>query len=147
MKKVKLNLVITTALSLVVFSVASCGKYEDGPNISFRSKEARLCEKTWVLESVNMAGMDMSAEEIQTEEGGEFQMELKKDGTVTFTDNMGMNPETGKWQFQKNDSQFKVSGINSDKTDLNTITRLTNKELWFWHMDGNDKMIMHYKTK
>ena len=143
----KVNLVITTALSIVVLSVASCGKYEDGPKISLRSKEARLCDKTWVLESVNMAGMNMSTEEILMEEGSEFQMELKKDGTLTFTDNMGMNPETGKWQFQEKDSQFKVYGIDSTASDVNTITRLTNKELWFWHIDGADKMIMHYKAK
>ena len=94
-----------------------------------------------------MAGMDMTAQEILVEEGAEFQMTLKMDSTITFTDNMGANPMMGKWQFQENQTQFKVYGVEAGKSDVNTITKLTSTELWFWHMDGTDKMTMHYKLK
>jgi len=80
-------------------------------------------------------------------EGAEYQMTLKADGTVTYTDNMGMNPVSGAWKFQKNNNQFVVSGIEVGKSDVNTINKLTATDLWFWHMDGTDKMIMHYKVK
>ena len=139
MKNLKSNLIRVGVMLSVFFSIASCSKDE-------ATKTSLITNKTWVIESVNMAGMDFSAEEILAEEGGEFQMTLKEDGTLTFTDNMGMNPETGMWQFMENETQFRVYGIDGANSDLNTITRLTTTELWFWHMDGSDKMTMHYKA-
>ena len=106
-----------------------------------------ITDKTWVIESVNMAGMDMTPAEILASEGAEYQMTLKTDGTVIFADNNGQNPMSGVWQFQQNKTQFVVSGIEADKSDVNTINKLTATDLWFWHMDGTDKMIMHYKIK
>jgi hypothetical protein len=37
---------------IFLFSVSSCGKYSDGPSVSFVSKEKRLC-RTWVLEKID----------------------------------------------------------------------------------------------
>ena len=138
MKKIKSSLFSAIALLLVMLFAASCSNTND-PTL--------LTGKTWVIESVNMAGMDMTAAEILTEEGAEYQMTLKADGTLVYTDNMGMNPMSGKWVMQQKNTQFVVSGIEAGKSDVNTITKLTAKELWFWHMDGSDKMIMHYKAK
>lgn len=142
MKTLKSYFVRIIALGLILFSIASCSKDE-----ALTSKTDLITGKTWVIKSVNMSGMDFTAEEIITEEGAEFQMLLNVDGTVTYTDNMGLNPMNGKWQFQENETQFKVSGIDGTNSDLNTITQLTATDLEFWHMDGSDKMIMHYKTK
>jgi hypothetical protein len=140
MKHLTSRLINAGMAMFILFSVASCSKDDE-------SNTALITNKTWVIESVNMAGMNMTAQEILSEEGGEYQMTLKEDGTLTYTDNMGMNPETGKWQFEDNETQFKVFGIDATSSDLNTITRLTSTELWFWHMDGADKMTMHYKKK
>jgi hypothetical protein len=140
MKHLKSDLIKAGVMLSVFFSIASCSKDD-------ASKTSLITNKTWVIESVNMAGMDFTEEEILTEEGGEFQMTLKEDGTLTYVDNMGLNPETGMWQFLENETQFKVYGIDGANSDLNTITRLANTELWFWHMDGSEKMTMHYKVK
>jgi len=137
MKHLKLSLIVTTILLSVGFLTASCA--EDPVTL--------ITDKTWVIESVNMAGMDMTAAEILAEEGAEFQMTLKADGTMVYADNMGLNPVSGTWQFQQNNKQFVVSGIEAGKSDENTINKLTATDLWFWHMDGTDKMIMHYKSK
>lgn len=142
MKTLKSNFVRIFAFGLILFSIASCSK-----DAAVTSKTDLITGKTWVLKSVNMAGMDFTAAEIIAQEGAEFQMLLKVDGTVTYTDNMGLNPMNGKWQFQQNETQFKVSGIDGTNSDLNTITQLTATDLEFWHMDGSDKMIMHYKVK
>jgi uncharacterized lipoprotein YehR (DUF1307 family) len=143
MKILKNYFVKIIVLSLIVFSIASCSKKDDVTT----SRTDLITGKTWVISSVSMAGMNYTPAEILTEEGAEFQMVLNVDGTVTFTDNMGMNPMTGKWEFQLNETQFKVSGIDGTNSDLNTITQLTATDLMFWHMDGTDKMIMHYKVK
>jgi hypothetical protein len=131
------TLIIAIALVAVGFLASACT--EDPTNL--------LTDKTWVIESVNMAGMDMTPAEILASEGAEYQMTLKADGTLVFADNMGMNPKTGSWQFQQNKTQFVVSGFEVGKSDVNTINKLTATDLWFWHMDGTDKMIMHYKLK
>ena len=137
MKTLKSKLIIAIALVSVGFTMAACS--EDPVTL--------ITDKTWVIESVNMAGMDMTPAEILASEGAEYQMTLKADGTVVYADNMGMNPMTGAWQFQQNKTQFVVSGIETGKSDVNTINKLTATDLWFWHMDGTDKMIMHYKLK
>ena len=137
MKTLKSKLIIAIALVSVGFTLAACS--EDPVTL--------ITDKTWVIESVNMAGMDMTPAEILASEGAEYQMTLKADGTVVYADNMGMNPMTGAWQFQQNKTQFVVSGIEAGKSDVNTINKLTATDLWFWHMDGTDKMIMHYKLK
>ena len=137
MKTLKSKLIIAIALVSIGFTLASCS--EDPVTL--------ITDKTWVIESVNMAGMEMTPAEILASEGAEYQMTLKADGTVVYADNMGMNPMTGAWQFQQNKTQFVVSGIETGKSDVNTINKLTATDLWFWHMDGTDKMIMHYKLK
>ena len=142
MKTLKSSFVRIIAISLMVFSIASCSKDE-----VVTSKTELITGKTWVISSVSMSGMNYTPAEILTEEGAEFQMVLNVDGTVKYMDNMGMNPMNGKWQFQENETQFKVSGIDGTNSDLNTITQLTATDLEFWHMDGTDKMTMHYKIK
>ena len=137
MKTFKSTLFIAIALVSVGFLASSCT--EDPTSL--------LTDKTWVLESVNMAGMEMTPAQILADEGAEYQMTLKADGTVVYADNMGMNPMSGVWQFQQNKTQFVVSGIEAGKSDVNTINKVTATDLWFWHMDGIDKMIMHYKVK
>ncbi|MHB9143116.1 MAG: hypothetical protein ACYC25_14695 [Paludibacter sp.] len=138
MKNLKSRSIIAIALVSVGFFATSCSKTDEVSLIS---------DKTWVIESVNMAGMDLTAAEILASEGTQYQMTLKADGSLVFADNMGQNPVSGKWVFQQNNTQFVVSGIDAGKSDVNTITKLTGTELWFWHMDGTDKMIMHYKLK
>ena len=135
MKTLKFFVAFTLLISIVLFS--SCNKDE----------LSLITDKTWVLTSVNMGGMDMTPTEILAEEGAEYQMVLNADGTVTYMDNMGMNAMHGKWVFLKNNTQFEISGIKAGESDLNTINKLTATDLWFWHMDGTEKMIMHYKVK
>lgn len=142
MKTLKSSFIRIVVFGLIVFSIASCSNDEVAI-----SKTELITGKTWVIKSVNMMGMDFTAAEIMAQEGAEFQMLLNVDGTVTYTDNKGLNPMNGKWQFQENETQFKVFGIDGTNSDLNTITQLTATDLEFWHMDGSDKMIMHYKTK
>jgi uncharacterized lipoprotein YehR (DUF1307 family) len=142
MKTLKSSFIRIIAIGLLVFSIASCTKDE-----VTTSKTNLITGKTWVISSVNMMGMDFTAAEIIAQEGAEFQMVLNVDGTVKYMDNMGMNPMSGKWEFQQNETQFKVSGIDGTNSDLNTITQLSATDLEFWHMDGTDKMTMHYKIK
>ena len=144
MKHLKSSVMKVVILFSMLIVVASCSKTDDPANSIDTSF---LTGRTWVLQSVNMAGMEMSAQDVLSTEGTEFQMTIKSDSTLTFTHNMGMNPMMGKWKFQNNMTQFMVYGVEAGKSDLNTIEKLTSTELWFWHMDTDGKMIMRYKVK
>ena len=87
------------AIELILFSIASCKK-----DAAVQTKTELISGKTWVIKSVNMAGMDFTAQEILAQEGSEFQMSLNAARTVTYMDNMGMNPMHGNWQFQTNET-------------------------------------------
>ena len=143
MKHLKSSVMKVVILFSMLIVVASCSK-TDEPNTIDTSF---LTGRTWELQSVNMAGMEMSGQAMLADEGAEFQMTIHADSTITYMDNMGMNPMMGKWKFQSNMTQFMVYGVETGKSDLNTIEKLTSTELWFWHMDGNDKMTMRYKAK
>ena len=54
MKKLSILFAAFSVLFLV-----SCGKYEDGPGFSLRSKEARLAG-TWTFEKVTWDGIDVA---------------------------------------------------------------------------------------
>lgn len=142
MKKLNSFYFSMIALGLILLSITSCKKDQ-----AVTTKTELITGRTWVIASVNMAGMDLTAAEILADEGAEFQMVLNVDGTVTYTDNKGLNPMHGKWQFQENETQFKIFGIDGTNSDVNTITKLNSTVLEFWHMDGSDKMMMYYKIK
>ena len=44
-------------MMLFGLALASCKKYEDGPSLSFRSKESRLC-KTWKMSKIIINGTE-----------------------------------------------------------------------------------------
>jgi hypothetical protein len=144
MKHLKSSVLKAVVLFSILIVVASCSKSEDPANTIDTSF---LTGRTWELQSVNMAGMEMSGQAMITSEGAEYQMTIHSDSTITYMDNMGMNPMSGKWKFQNNMTQFMVYGVEAGKSDMNTIDKLTSTELWFWHMDGMDKMTMRYKAK
>jgi len=143
MKHLKSSVLKAVVLFSMFIVVASCSK-TDEPNTIDTSF---LTGRTWELQSVNMAGMEMSGQAMLADEVAEYQMTIHADSTITYMNNMGMNPMMGKWKFQNNMTQFMVYGVEAGKSDLNTIEKLTSTELWFWHMDGTDKMTMRYKAK
>lgn len=144
MKHFKSSLLKAVVLFSMLIVITSCSKSDDSVNTIDTSF---LTGRTWELQSVNMAGMEMSGQAMLADEGAEFQMTIHADSTITYMDNMGLNPMMGKWKFQNNMTQFMIYGVEAGKSDLNTIEKLTNTELWFWHMDGTDKMTMRYKAK
>lgn len=129
--KLSLNLIIGCILTGSVL-LSSCGKYEEGPNISLASKKARIV-RAWTF-----------SKSIDGSSGAEFVctvnctvMELVKDGTILVN---GANMPGLKWQFSDDKSKLEyVAGstlISSIK-----IIRLTSKDLWLKDDDGDQE---HY---
>ena len=42
-----------TLLSILILSIYSCGKYEEGPGFTLLSKNARMCQKWRPIQSVD----------------------------------------------------------------------------------------------
>ena len=121
---------------MLLFLVSSCGKYENGPVLSFLSKEKRLC-RTWKLERIELyIGQDSVYVE-----GDVYPFELKfeKSGQLTYTyqqDSQSIT-QVSNWTW--------LLGTFGLTLDLNQnihqgnigirnyeIRRLTKKELWIY---------------
>jgi hypothetical protein len=113
---IKISLVLVMAAA-TIFS--SCGKYEDGPAISLKSKTARLCRE-WV-DADCTSNCDAT--------------EFKKDGTIATN---GTTWSGIKWAFSsdKKNLEMTITIGSASSTSSSEITRLTSKELWLKDSGG-----------
>ena len=139
MKKFKLALVAMTLVMLW-----SCGKYEEGPAFSLRSKTGRLVG-TWELEHILVGG-------VQQQLSGTSEITFERDGTYTskIVNGIGSVESTGTWEFGDGKETVKVtfSAPGSSFTIENDILRLTNSEYWMKNSNTNGtETVYHYKAK
>lgn len=118
--------------------IASCGKYEDGPGLSLRSKTARV-SNTWKVEQYLYNGADQTS----TFHGllPNYRETYDKDGNYSFS--YDGNSGSGRWEFQNDKLEIKRSGVSSQSSETLVILRLKEKEFWYYIMDGNDKEEVH----
>lgn len=134
MKSLKL---FSFALLAMVFVLGtSCGKYEEGPGFSLRTKKARLAG-VWKAEkyvSSNGTSVPASSNDNST-------WEFEKDGSMTLkVDEDGFSfTASGTWEFVKDKEYIKttIEFFGQTETDEMKIVRLTNKELWIEDEDGD----------
>ncbi|MEC8739789.1 MAG: hypothetical protein VXX63_07915 [Bacteroidota bacterium] len=113
----------TFLISLLVISLVSC-IYEDGPNVSLRTKKSRLVG-LW------------NQEEPKLGDGVRSFIEFKSNGDLTTGGSYEAFGQTqnyssdGSWEWGTNKDKVKI--IYSGGVDSYTISvnRLTNKELWY----------------
>ena len=140
MKKIVTILVLGMVIGLAIFS--SCGKYDEGPSLSLRSKKSRVVN-TWVIEKYLVNGNDATT--IMLAVYGEHSLIFKSDDSYEFSTVPGR--KTGTWSFdsKKEKLEFQESATNVKYNQK--IMRLTANEMWLLDDDGTDKIEVHYKTK
>ena len=124
--------IVAIATAVVIFNFTSC-KYEDGPNISLRSKKARLTGE-WEVKFIDGAGMI----------GNDMEITLKfdKDGDLEFNQtysdygNSYTYSQKGEWEWEDGKQSLEIT-LDGNKQEWE-ITRLTNKEFEF-EDEGNNK--------
>ncbi|MPM25555.1 hypothetical protein SDC9_72051 [bioreactor metagenome] len=149
-------------LALILFSVVGCGRYEEGPWISFRSPERRLCGKKWHVVSFMKNDSDLTSQWTTNYDwrlyfDGYNDSEL--DECASFDVFVGnTNNATGSWNFDTEDPDglsVNVSIIHFGFTMINdmfvvdgiypllsrirnkyTILKLKHDELWLEHTDS-----------
>jgi len=115
-----------TLLSILILSIYSCGKYEEGPGVTFLSKSARMCQKWRPIQSV-----DGSSGVITNIDSDGSYIEFVKDGSIQYYNKdqmsfLGIDAVAGTWEFS--DDKMQVS-YSYDVLTLNTIKLETIKKL------------------
>ncbi len=137
MKSLKIS-VVSFAVILLAFS--SCGKYEEGPGFSLRTKKARITG-TWKLDKTEVNGKVV---ENAFSVGG---ITFEKDGTGEVE--AGGIAVKFDWEFTDNKEKVKVTyEVMGDKTEMEMeILRLTNKEFWTTETKGDNTTVTKFKKQ
>lgn len=120
-------------LAGIILLMPACKKYEEGPSLSFRSKEARL-EGTWKYEKIFVN----QKERTLSEEEEKFRLSFYKEGFArkeVFNGSI-TNSISGNWYWDHRKDNIKLVfdytyfGTPMHEETLLRIIRLKNKELW-----------------
>lgn len=107
----------------IIFTLtASCGKYEEGPGFSMRSKKARVANE-W---KVDYAYDFIDKVEITNDFNGEVWVFKKDGGFLELKD--GSTNKTGTWDFFSDKAEININ-FTTD-SDNYTIKRLKENEMW-----------------
>lgn len=133
--------VIASSIFITLFLfLNSCKKYDDGPIISFRSAESRLCRK-WTLKDATLNGSSVRLG------SGTYQtiIEYKTNGTVSLTGDTRLlqGNQNGIWTLTDNNTKLTTDFNGTVKTK--EITRLTNADLWFSKVNSLGEYVEKYE--
>lgn len=120
---------ITICISILFLFTSACKKYEDGPLISFRSKEKRLCQ-TWLLVEREGNGESISVSEpydkqIYEKDGTYTSIHIEEHGGQIFTEEI-----KSRWRWSNDKDKIEVESIdNPGVWNAVTIKKLRINEL------------------
>ncbi len=119
------------AAIVIMLNFSSCGKYEDGPMFSLKTKTARLTGEWEVIE--------IDKDKL-SDEGLKLILEFEKDGDfsvdVSYTGYSYSYSYNGEWEWESDKESIEIT-MDGDKMEWD-ILRLTNSELWFEDEDGEE---------
>ena len=144
---------LSTSLLLLI-TIISCSKYEEGPGFTLIGKTTRLCQKWRPIQYVD----GDTGEIFDIDSDGSF-IEFLKDGTLQFKDvdyfsQAGIDVAVGTWNFSEDKTQvtfnYIVSSVSLDVTQICTITKMKINSLalvlssnWVGYKSG-DKIYYEY---
>ena len=121
-------------ISATILSFTGCGKYEDGPSLSLKTKKGRITNQ-WKLtaELYNGTPQSLISNEV---------IDIKKDDTFVIT--WGSSSETGTWAFSSDKESVTFTPNNSSSANTYKILRLKSNELWLQEIYGSSTYEYHY---
>lgn len=135
--------------AFAVLLLVSCGKYEEGPGFSLRSKTSRLAG-TWTLTEAFQGSTNVTDD---LTSGGTIEVTFDKEGAYTYTYDFVIfgiptnGSISGTWAFSDDKSEIVISN-GGGQSDSSKILRLTNSELWLEESDGSGGTYkVHYSAK
>lgn len=121
-------------LGLALPALQSCQKYSEGPALSLRSRTERVAN-TWKVDNYKVNETDY------TSLMNGYVETYSKDGNFSFS--WGSISGTGKWSFQNDDAEIRITGTSNQSSQTLYILKLEEKQLWYYYMDGNDRKEFH----
>jgi hypothetical protein len=130
------------AAAVMTFNLQSCGKYEDGPGLSLRTKKARVVGD-WDVVQIGA--------QLFPQGGYSLEFEFEKDGDLKYTYNYSYYGQTysytyaGTWDFSsdKEDLDMTIDG----QVQSFEIQRLTNKEMWLDDTNNGGNAVQEWKLE
>src|SRR4051812_41045047 len=116
--KNKISLVVILLAGMMMTTVEGCKKYPEGPVLSIHSRTERVAN-TWKVDNYKVNGDDYTslvAGYIET---------YSTDGAYSYS--YGNISGTGKWAFQNNDSEVRITGISNQSSETLVILKLEEK--------------------
>ncbi len=142
MKKILSFFIVIFIISL---AVTSCRKYEDGPNISFRTKKARVTNN-WKVESVLLNGNDVSSDPLWTKQKHYLYRDGKYIITIINPVSLEARNLQGNWKLYDEDRKIEMTtknyAGNIDSTNYYDILKLRNDE--FWIRKDDNTLELHF---
>lgn len=131
MKKGLSRNLLLAATVVTILNFSSCGKYEDGPSFSLRSKKARLTGE-WEVVEINGQKPTGYKLEMEFEKSGDFKATYAYTyGSQTYSD-----VAKGEWEWESDKEEISIRFDGETTTTDFEIKRLTNKELWLEDNSG-----------
>ena len=135
----KISLLLAVAFIGMMFTT-SCRKYEEGPNVSLRKKEARVTNN-WRIESAQLNGNEVSLDPYWSKQ----KHYMYRDGKyiVTIIDPVSLEARNlqGTWSLYDNDRKIALTtknfSGNIDSTNDFSILKLYNKQFWIRKTDNS----------
>ena len=133
------NLISIFTIAMIMGTLGSCSKYEEGPSLSLRSKKARVAN-TWKIDKAYRNGNDV------TNDYDQYSLYMNKDGDARLvaiykSGNFTFEAETdGTWKLESDKEDLNLDFENNDADRKYQILRLKEKELWLREQGGEDEL-------
>ena len=136
MKQTKNTLFLAAAV-IIALNFQSCGKYEDGPNFSLRTKKNRIAGDWEVVRIGNQNQLQGYSVEMSFDKDGDFDM--KTEVTYSYGPYGGTTynySQSGEWEFSRDKEEIEIT-LENQIIEFE-ILRLTKDELWMEDQDNNE---------
>lgn len=125
---------------VVMVSVSSCRKYEEGPNISLRTKKARVTNN-WKYESAQVDGVEVSLNPYYAKQKHYFYRDGKYIQTIIDPITLEARNLQGTWVLYDHDKKIAITtknfSGNIDSTTNYSILKLFEKQMWLRTTDNS----------
>lgn len=125
---------------VILISISSCRKYEEGPNVSLRTKKARITNN-WKYESALVNGVEVSLDPYYAKQKHYFYRDGKYIQTIIDPITLEARNLQGNWTLYDKDKKIaitvKVPPANLDSTMDYNILKLFEKQMWLRTTDNS----------
>ncbi|MBK7763782.1 MAG: hypothetical protein IPI46_10500 [Bacteroidetes bacterium] len=125
---------------VVMVSISSCRKYEEGPNISLRTKKARVTNN-WKYESAQVDGIEVSLNPYYAKQKHYFYRDGKYIQTIIDPVTLEARNLQGTWVLYDHDKKIAITtknfSGNIDSTTNYSILKLFEKQMWLRTTDNS----------